>query len=219
MSCWRNHAQQGALADGHASLGDNTRISVTAKLFIAIILLSASAIAEPFNRLTTFRSCDEFIAALKALKPGEQPNIYSRALSIEDFGEGHSDALIVPDAVDTVTEVWRSEDCAIVFATARPKTEASNSIVGIVITLAYINDAWRFTGLRRYEAIGKYSEITCKASFHHTPAHIRKALDIVSRGDISAKDFVNGEEPLTNLLEVMRHLMSHNGHLKTAIIP
>jgi L-iditol 2-dehydrogenase len=64
-----------------------------------------------------------------------------------------------------------------------------------------------------------YSEITCKASFHHTPAHIRKALDIVSNGDISAKDFVNGEEPLTNLLEVMRHLMSHNGHLKTAIIP
>jgi L-iditol 2-dehydrogenase len=64
-----------------------------------------------------------------------------------------------------------------------------------------------------------YSEITCKASFHHTPAHIRKALDIVSNGVISAKDFVNGEEPLTNLLEVMRHLMSHNGHLKTAIIP
>src|SRR6476660_6410823 len=64
-----------------------------------------------------------------------------------------------------------------------------------------------------------YSEITCKASFHHTPAHIRKALDIVGNGDISAKDFVNREEPLTNLLEVMRHLMSHNGHLKTAIIP
>src|SRR5216684_9140878 len=64
-----------------------------------------------------------------------------------------------------------------------------------------------------------YSEITCKASFHHTPAHIRKALDIVGNGDITAKDFVNREEPLTNLLEVMRHLMSHNGHLKTAIIP
>lgn len=64
-----------------------------------------------------------------------------------------------------------------------------------------------------------YSEITCKASFHHTPAHIRKALDIVSDGDISATDFVNRQEPLTNLLEVMRHLMSHNGHLKTAIIP
>ena len=64
-----------------------------------------------------------------------------------------------------------------------------------------------------------YSEITCKASFHHTPSHIRKALDIIYNGDISARDFVNREEPLTNLLEVMRHLMSHNGHLKTAIDP
>lgn len=64
-----------------------------------------------------------------------------------------------------------------------------------------------------------YSEITCKASFHHTPAHIRKALELISRGVITAQDFVNREEPLANLLEVMRHLMSHNGHLKTAIIP
>jgi L-iditol 2-dehydrogenase len=68
-------------------------------------------------------------------------------------------------------------------------------------------------------ALLHYSEITCKASFHHTPAHIRKALDFVSRGVITAHDFVNRVEPLTNLLEVMRHLMSHNGHMKTAIIP
>ncbi|MBI3207844.1 MAG: zinc-binding dehydrogenase [Candidatus Solibacter usitatus] len=64
-----------------------------------------------------------------------------------------------------------------------------------------------------------YSEITCKATFHHTPAYIRKALDTVSRLDITARDLVNREEPLTNLLEVLRHLMSHNGHMKTAIIP
>ncbi len=68
-------------------------------------------------------------------------------------------------------------------------------------------------------ALMHYSEITCKASFHHTPAHIWKALDFVSRGVITARDFVNRVEPLTNLLEVMRHLMSHNGHMKTAIIP
>lgn len=64
-----------------------------------------------------------------------------------------------------------------------------------------------------------YSEITCKASFHHTPALMRKALEAITRGYVTAKDFVNGVEPLTNLLEVMQHLMSHNGHLKTAIIP
>jgi L-iditol 2-dehydrogenase len=64
-----------------------------------------------------------------------------------------------------------------------------------------------------------YSEITCKATFHHTPFYIQKALHLVSQGHFTAREFVNREEPLANLLEVMRHLMSHNGHLKTAIIP
>jgi len=68
-------------------------------------------------------------------------------------------------------------------------------------------------------ALLHYSEITCKASFHHTPAYIQKALDLVCAGHITAGFFVNREEPLANLLEVMRHLMSHNGHLKTAIVP
>ena len=36
-------------------------------------------------------------------------------------------------------------------------------------------------------ALLHYSEITCKASFHHTPAYIRKALDLVSRGVITAR--------------------------------
>lgn len=68
-------------------------------------------------------------------------------------------------------------------------------------------------------ALLHYSEITCKASFHHTPAYIRKALELICAGHITASVFVNKEEPLANLLEVMRHLMSHNGHLKTAIVP
>ena len=64
-----------------------------------------------------------------------------------------------------------------------------------------------------------YSELTCKASFHHTPKHIQRALELVTSGEIAANDFINRTEPLSNLLEVMRHLMSHNGHMKTAIIP
>lgn len=64
-----------------------------------------------------------------------------------------------------------------------------------------------------------YCEITCKASFHHTPQFVRAALDFISAGKIRAEQFVLQEEPLTRLLDVMRHLMSHNGHLKTAIIP
>lgn len=64
-----------------------------------------------------------------------------------------------------------------------------------------------------------YSEITCKASFHHTPDHIRRSLDIVASGKVNANHLVNREEPLDNLLQVMYDLMSRNGHIKTAIIP
>ena len=64
-----------------------------------------------------------------------------------------------------------------------------------------------------------YSQLTMKASFHHTPVPIRKALTAVSDGYVTAKDFVNRVEPLGNLIDVMQHLMSHNVHMKTAIIP
>ncbi|WP_155121420.1 alcohol dehydrogenase catalytic domain-containing protein [Bryobacter aggregatus] len=64
-----------------------------------------------------------------------------------------------------------------------------------------------------------YSEITCTASFHHTPAHVRKALEAVVAGYITAYDFVTGEEPLSNLNEVLTHQLHQNGAVKTAIIP
>lgn len=64
-----------------------------------------------------------------------------------------------------------------------------------------------------------YSEITCTASFHHTPAHVRKALEAVVAGYITAYDFVTGEEPLSNLNEVLSHQLHTNGAIKTAIIP
>ncbi len=65
-----------------------------------------------------------------------------------------------------------------------------------------------------------YSEITCKASFHHTPAHIRRSLELVAAGLINATHFVNHEQPLSELPQVLHDLAHHrNGHIKTAIIP
>jgi L-iditol 2-dehydrogenase len=64
-----------------------------------------------------------------------------------------------------------------------------------------------------------YSEITCKASFHHTPRAFREALDIIESGGVTAKDFVQAEEPLGSLSKVLFRLMEGSGPLKTAIIP
>ncbi|MGI9071976.1 MAG: alcohol dehydrogenase catalytic domain-containing protein [Bryobacteraceae bacterium] len=65
-----------------------------------------------------------------------------------------------------------------------------------------------------------YSEITCKATFHHTPDHIRRALEVISDRTVSASHFVNHEEPLSRLPQVLRDLAHHrNGQIKTAIVP
>lgn len=65
-----------------------------------------------------------------------------------------------------------------------------------------------------------YSEITCKASFHHTPGHIRRSLDLISEGKVRAKDLVTDEQPLGSLPLVLNELANHRSrHAKTAIIP
>lgn len=65
-----------------------------------------------------------------------------------------------------------------------------------------------------------YGEITCKGTFHHTPAHIRRSLELVANGIIRATHLVNGEQPLSDLPQVLHDLAHHsNGRIKTAIIP
>jgi L-iditol 2-dehydrogenase len=64
-----------------------------------------------------------------------------------------------------------------------------------------------------------YSEITIKANFHHTPRHIREALDVIHRGKLKAKSLITGEEHLAALGSVLERLLNRNGDLKIAIIP
>jgi L-iditol 2-dehydrogenase len=64
-----------------------------------------------------------------------------------------------------------------------------------------------------------YSEITIKSTFHHTPRFIREALASISRGEISADDFVNAEIPLSELPSMFEHMKHRNGEMKVAVIP
>jgi L-iditol 2-dehydrogenase len=64
-----------------------------------------------------------------------------------------------------------------------------------------------------------YSEITIKANFHHTPRHIREALDAIHRGKFKAQRLITGEAQLSALGSVLERLLNRNGDLKIAIIP
>src|SRR5487761_59314 len=68
-------------------------------------------------------------------------------------------------------------------------------------------------------ALLHYSEITIKATFHHTPQFIREALETIARGEVRASDFVTGEIPLADLPRAFEDMKPRNGELKTAVNP
>jgi L-iditol 2-dehydrogenase len=64
-----------------------------------------------------------------------------------------------------------------------------------------------------------YSDITLRATFHHTPAMCRKALDLIASGNFQAGAFITGRAHLYELNRVFEKLMKRSTEIKTAIVP
>src|ERR1051325_6979609 len=62
-----------------------------------------------------------------------------------------------------------------------------------------------------------YSGLTLKASFHHTPRTIRRALELIETGVIRAGNFVDGECPLSGLPELFKSMSAGNRFVKTLV--
>ena len=64
-----------------------------------------------------------------------------------------------------------------------------------------------------------YSDITLRATFHHTPAICRRALDLIASGRFQAGAFITGHAHLYELNRVFEKLMNRSSGIKTAIVP
>ena len=69
-----------------------------------------------------------------------------------------------------------------------------------------------------------YSDLTLKASFHHTPATVRRAFDLLCSGRFLCDDFLTGSATLEELPEVYRSMLTRPAEgiapeIKTAIFP
>ena len=62
-----------------------------------------------------------------------------------------------------------------------------------------------------------YSNLTLLANFHHTPRTIRRALEFIEAGVVRARDFVDGECPLSQLPELFKSMALGNHAIKTLI--
>ena len=64
-----------------------------------------------------------------------------------------------------------------------------------------------------------YSDITLRATFHHTPEICRKALDLIAGGRFQSEAFITGRAHLYELNRVFEKLMNRGSEIKTAIVP
>lgn len=62
-----------------------------------------------------------------------------------------------------------------------------------------------------------YSALKLFASFHHTPRTFRRAIEFIEKGVIRARDFVDGEWPLTKLPELFQKMAEGNRAIKTLV--
>lgn len=67
-----------------------------------------------------------------------------------------------------------------------------------------------------------YSDITLKASFHHTPATCRTAFGLITEGRFKCAEYITGTGRLDELPEIFARMMKREGgatDIKTAIFP
>jgi len=64
-----------------------------------------------------------------------------------------------------------------------------------------------------------YSEITLKASFHHTPTTVRKAFKLLCDGKVKSKDYITNRAPIEKVAEVLRSMSQRGSSIKTEIVP
>jgi len=123
------------------------------------------------------------------------------------------------DAVCALSENARGAD-VVVEAVGRPEAwEWSTRMVRKGGTVNFFGGCAAGTKVQLDTNRLHYSEISLKATFHHTPVSVRRAFALIAERKIHGADYVTGEAPLSRLQQVLRHMMNRNGDIKTAIIP
>lgn len=74
------------------------------------------------------------------------------------------------------------------------------------------------TSIKMDTKVFHYGELTLKGVFHHTPAYVKKALDLIAGRAINTAALITEELSLSQLPRALEMIVNHQG-MKTAIIP
>jgi L-iditol 2-dehydrogenase len=174
-----------------------------------VLVIGAGPIGLMFAALAKNLGCNVTVAGRRAARLDAAQKL--GASRVIDIGDGN-------DLVSKVRAATHAHFDAVIEAVGKP--EVWESAVHLVRKGGAVNF---FGGCPSGATITldttfiHYSNLTLLASFHHTPHAVRRALEFIEAGVIGAKDFVDGECPLTQLPELFKSMAAGNHAIKTLI--
>ena len=174
-----------------------------------VLVLGAGPIGLMFVVLARNLGCDVTVAGRRA--PRLEAARQLGANHVIDIGDGHG-------LVTKVREASKTQFDAVIEAVGHPETwEASVHLVRKGGAVNFFGGCPAGTSITLDTTMIHYSNLTLLASFHHTPRTVRRALVFIEAGLVRARDFVDGECPLTGLPELLRSMSAGNHAVKTLI--
>jgi L-iditol 2-dehydrogenase len=174
-----------------------------------VLVIGAGPIGLMFVALARHLGCDITVAGRRAARLEAARRL--GAANVIDIGDGNN-------LVTKIREANKTQFDAVIEAVGRP--EVWESAVQLVRKGGAVNF---FGGCPAGSAVTldttllHYSNLTLRASFHHTPRTIRRALQFIEAGVIHSRDFVDGESSLTDLPALLKSMTSGNQAVKTLI--
>jgi len=174
-----------------------------------VLVIGAGPIGLMFVALARNLGCHVTVAGRRA--PRLEAAKKLGATEVIDIGDGNN-------LVTKIREATKTHFDAVIEAVGRPETwEASVHLVRKGGVVNFFGGCPNGTSITLDTAFIHYSDLTLLASFHHTPRAIRRALEFIETGGVTAKDFVSGECPLAQLPELFKEMAVGNQAIKTLI--
>jgi L-iditol 2-dehydrogenase len=174
-----------------------------------VLILGAGPIGLMFAALAKSLGCEVTVAGRRAARLAAAQRL--GATQVIDIGDGWN----LPAKVRAATKAHFD---AVIEAVGRPETwEAAVHLVRKGGTVNFFGGCPAGATITLDTTFIHYSDLTLRASFHHTPRAIRRALEFIEAGVIRAGDFVDGECPLTKLPELFKSMAAGNHAIKTLI--
>jgi L-iditol 2-dehydrogenase len=174
-----------------------------------VLVIGAGPIGLMFVALARHLGCDVVVAGRRAARLEAARRL--GAGNVIDIGSGAELVAQVQAASSTAAD-------AVIEAVGTPATwEAAVQLVRKGGVVNFFGGCPSGTSLTLDTGLIHYSNLTLRASFHHTPRTIRRALEWIEAGVVHSRDFVDGECNLSGLPELFRAMAAGNHAVKTLI--